>query len=184
MAKFTNPRDRGELDDEQPSVSPDLTALAQIIAQAIKDGNVAAIEQTKPRVLSREDYEFENKSAFNPEGELTRPRPGLKVPMFWGVLSDKENDPPIPLYEIESVQTTYDEQVLLNQLTEQRGVMEMNDGTKQPFEVYVQRDRVSKQPMKLVIGFPKEQFEKAHRNQLPPLRKLAKELIERQTQAA
>lgn len=184
MAKFTNPRDRGELTDEPETPTPDMASLIAALTQAMTQSQVAAIEQTKPRVLSREEYEFENKSAFNPEGELARPRPGLKVPMFWGVLAEKDSDPPIPLYEIESAQTTYDEQVLLNQLDESRGQLEMNDGSRKPYEVYVQRDRLTKQPTKLVIGLPKEQYEKANRNALPPLKRLAKDLIEKQTQAA
>ncbi|HYE86870.1 MAG TPA: hypothetical protein VEA16_10980 [Vicinamibacterales bacterium] len=159
-----------------PAPAIDMTALAQLLATAIQQGTAGAIEQTKPKVHSREEYEFEKKSAFNPEGELHRPRPGLKVPMFWGVLAEEDNKPPIPLYEIESAQTTYDEQILLNQIGPSRGEIEINDGTRQPYEVYVQTDRVTKQPTKLVIGLPKALYEKQNRNQLPPLKRLAKEL--------
>jgi hypothetical protein len=206
MAKFTSPKERDTENDHGdavtqvvshvfeapplPATAPmlppgfDMKQFADMLGLAIQQGTAGAIEATKPRVVSREDHEYENKSAFNPEGELKRPRPGLRCEMFWGVLSDDDTKPPIPLYEIESAQTTYDEQILLNQVREQRGEMEMNDGTRVPVEVYEQKDRLTKKTQKLVIAFPKVQFEKAQRNQVPGVKKLAKELIERQAQVA
>ena len=206
MAKFTSPKERDAENDigdavtsvvshvfeapPVPETAPmlppgfDMKQFAEMLGLAIQQGTAGAIEATKPRVVSREDHEYENKSAFNPEGELKRPRPGLRCEMFWGVLAEDESKPPIPLYEIEAEQTTYDEQVLLNQVREQRGIFEMNDGSKQPFEVYEQKDRLTKQTLKLIIAFPKVQFEKANRNQVPGVKRLAKELVERQSQVA
>jgi hypothetical protein len=200
MAKFTNPKERDDENDigeavsqvikhefatpAPPSASFDMQQFAEIMARALKESQVAAIEETKPRIKEREDWENPQISVFNPVGELARPRPGLRCPMFWGVLADKDTDPPIALYEIESAQTTYDEQVLLNQVREQRGTMEMNDGVSQPYEIYEQKDRVTKHTLRLIIAFPKEQYEKGRRNSLPGMKRMAKDLIERQSAVA
>jgi hypothetical protein len=162
---------------ETPAVARDMAAMVQLLAAALQQGTAAAIAEAKPKIKSIEDSDYDRKSAFNPAGDRLRPRPGLKVPTFWGVLADKDNEPPIPLYEIESAQTTYDEQILLNQLQAGRGDIGINDGTKQPYEIYMPVDRVTKQPIKCVIGLPKALYEKQNRNALPPLKRLAAELV-------
>jgi hypothetical protein len=168
----------------------DMKQFAEMLGLAIQQGTAGAIEQTKPRRASRDDWEYERKSAYNRLGEKDHPRPGLTVPTFWGVLDDSDpsspygSKAPIPLYEIESAQTTYEEQALLNQLVQSRGTLEMNDGEMVPYEVYVQKDRATQQPAKRIIALPKARFEKATRNSLPPLKRLAKELLERQEAVA
>lgn len=163
-----------------PPIPPgfDMAQFAQLLASAIQQGTAGAIEQTKPKRHSREDAEFEGKSVFNPAGELADPRPGLTVPTYWGVLreGDEASLPPIPLYEIEAQQATYDEQVALNALKPGRGEIEFNDGTRRPYEVHMPEDRITKQPTKCVIAFPKEVYEKQLRNSVPPLKRLAREL--------
>ena len=164
--------------DVLPSAPPgmDMVAFAQILANAIRDGQTAALDAAKPKRNSRDETEYEAISSFNPDGELNAPRPGLTVPTFWAVLSDVENQPPIPLYEIEAQQTSKEEQIALNALTPGRGDIEFNDGVKRPYEIYMPLDRVTKQPTKLLIAFPKDVYEKQHRGGVPPLKRLAREL--------
>lgn len=147
--------------------------------QVHQEGTAAAIEQTKPRVHSREDYEYAHVSVFNPRGDLHHPRPGLRIPMFFGALDEQDpQKPPIRVYEITPEQCTYDEQVLLNQLQPYSGSMELNDGTKVPIEIHTPTDRVSGQATMLVIGMPKQMYEKSHRLQVPSLKRLARMVIE------
>ena len=171
-----------------PTIPPgvDMAAFAQILAAAIRDGQTAALEANKPKRSSRDDAEYEAKSVYNPAGELVNPRPGLAVPTFWAVLreGDEASLPPIPLYEIEAQQTTLEEQEALNALVPGRGDLEFNDGTRRPYEIYMPVDRVTKQPTKLLIAFPKEVYEKNNRSGVPPLKRLARDLAAQAEQVA
>ena len=174
--------------DVLPSAPPgmDMVAFAQILANAIRDGQSAALDAAKPKRSSRDDAEFEHKSVFNPEGELNSPRPGLAVPTFWAVLreGDDASLPPIPLYEIEPQQTTKEEQMALNALVPGRGDLEFNDGTRRPYEIYMPVDRITKQPTKLLIAFPRDVYEKNNRSGVPPLKRLARDLAAQSEQVA
>lgn len=151
-------------------VTPDLAALAAMLAEAFQKGTQSAIERTQPVIRERES---EQRSVYNPEGN-TVPRPQLACDTFIGMyFSERENEPPSAIYDYDEAQCTNDEIRALNAIPAGRFPVQMHDGKKETCWVYVRTDASTGQPFRKIVAFPRECFDKARWNMIPNVRVIA-----------
>jgi hypothetical protein len=155
-----------------------LAAILQQLVDSQQQAMLGIVESAKPVRRSRDDWEFENKSVYNPQGELHHPRPQLKADFFWAVID--ENDPtkaPAPLYPIERETCTFEECTLLNQIEPGHYTIIRNDDEPTPMVVYPKRDLATGQIRQMFLAFKKTLYERQTRNNLPPLRKVVQQAL-------
>jgi len=155
----------------------EFAAMVAALAEAIKSGTTGAILETKEKPRSRDEADFERRSHYNLVGDKDRPRPALACPTYYAVLN--EDDPsrePTPYVQLNPSTMTYDELVAVNGLPEGAATVEMNDGSREPFAVYVKRDPVSKTPVRTLLALRKRCYEKDRRNMVPNLRQMARQI--------
>lgn len=156
------------------SLTPEMAAMVQMMAAAMQQGMVGAINQTKPPV---KEVESEQRSVFNPAGN-TEPRPVLLCDTYIGVM-DEQNpaNPPTPAVHFDAAQCTNREIVALNALPEGRHTIEMYDGVNEPVQIYTHRDMSSGQPTRRTIAFRKQALGKDRRNLVPGPVRIAQQLV-------
>lgn len=162
-----------------------MQAMIQALTQALTAAQVSAIEQTKEKPRSREDWEYHRQSHYNPKGDLSDPRPTLECETFYGVIN--EEDPsraPEAYIQLERDTMTYDECVAANALQPLVTTIELNDGTKQPFMVYVRREPVSGRALRKLLCLTKACYGKDKRNSVPSLTRLWRQVQESAEAAA
>ncbi len=165
------------------TVTPDFVTLVQALAEAMKVSTAAAITETKDKPRSREDHEYERVSNFNPKGDRDHPRPDMICPTFLAVINeDDPSQPPTPYIEFAKSTMTYDELVAINSLPELSTTVELNDGSKELFTVYVKKDPVSGRAVRKLLSFRKRCYEKDKRNSVPNVRQLWRQ-VQDQAQA-
>lgn len=163
----------------------DMAAFAQILAQAIAQGQTMNAESIKALTAdaiksAREPIpevpfvEYHRQSAFNPDGDLNAPRPGLRCDMFLGQWDDKGNV--TPAFEIVGQMCSMKEQVLLNQV--QGGIypVSRHDGVTGNVIVQEQKDAAGR-VKKLVIAVPHGWLGKDQQAAMPSQKNLCEQIL-------
>jgi hypothetical protein len=171
-----------EAQDEPVAAQPDFATLVKALAEALSGSTAAAITATKEPKRINADHEYHRKSVFNEEGDLARPKPLLECPTLWAILDEEDpSRPPAPyidavppdvsrVFEIEAA----------NQLQPVSTTLELNDGQKVAFVVYVKREngQPDGRPLRKLLGLPKKCYGKDLRNSVPNLRAIARQVSE------
>lgn len=188
MAKFTNPRDRGELTDAPepeetaaPTQGVDIAAIVQAaVSAALAAGNQNSADLAKAITQGMEQVKEpipENKIApqvsdMNPLGDRDNPRPGLRRECFYGVFSDKDK-PVMAAWEIKPKDASAWEQLALNMLTAGEKTIKALDGN--PILV-----RITDDGKRLVIGLENrvigKNSDKVGRNMVPPICEIVRQV--------
>jgi hypothetical protein len=165
MAKFTNPRDRGELTDEPdtPSTQVDIAAIVQAavtaaLAAGKQDSHELADAITKGmQQVAAPIHEYKQSdgvSELNPLGDRDYPRPGLKCRMWYGIVDDQDDNKVKRAFEIYDHDISLWEQLALNMLTPMEKVIKKLDGSDLRVTVVEQRNQASGALERMVIGLP------------------------------
>lgn len=139
----------------QSAVSSDIGTQ---IAEALRNNRQPIPENT--------DKDYHGISEYNPEGKAA-PRPELPCP-YWFAVWDAEEKRAYPVREMEPATLTNDEIRELAQIVPGKYTMKKSDGARVPVNVVDQVDGFG-EILRRQIAFPRNQFDKEHRNQLPIL---------------
>lgn len=144
--------------------TPDIGAQ---LAQALKDGR-----QPKPETYLTGGYH--ERSHYHPDG-VDAPVPVLEHRTFYGVW-DHERGKAIAAWEIDG-QVRDDEVEAINSLQPGEYRIEHNDGVQTPFHVVDVKgeDGATK---RRILAFPKARYDKATRNSVPSLTRIAAQVRE------
>ncbi len=137
------------------------------ISRALRDNRQPIPENT--------DAQYHRKSHYHPAG-TDAPRAALDHDLFLGVW-DMQSGKAVPKFPIDEKMSTDDEIVALNSIVPGTYEVQRNDGVKTLARVVDVKDGMDN-VLRRVIAFPLQQFEKEHRNTLPPLVTLAQQLVE------
>ena len=182
MAKFTNPRDRGELDETQDAAPVQITteALAQAFAQALsitQQQNAELQEKMLEKARNRRPEAYNGdvphrwRSAYNPDG-ADDPTPPLKCEMHEGYWDEREQK----AYDRWKIEGSIDglgpntklEVLLANRLEPGEYMVRNHDGVTGKVRVVAQRSDATGAITKLTIAYPHNWVDKASKGRAKP----------------
>jgi hypothetical protein len=142
---------------------------------ALADALAAGIKQAQPQRPSNETHP--DVSAYNPAGERDFPRPGLKCEFFYGTRQPKTLAVQRS-YAIKADDLTAYEQIALNSLEPQIGVIKMLDSTEAKVELVATRHDITDEIIRMVLVLPANVMERKsdRRNFLPPIANMTEQL--------
>jgi hypothetical protein len=162
-----------------PAASPDFHTIVAALAEALRGSTVSAIEATKEPKRNREDFEYERISAYNPLGDKDHPRPELECQTFRAIIDEEDpSRPPAAYIEMVTDTMTREEIEAVNFLQPQTTTIEMNDGSRVPFVVYVKREngQPDGRPTRKLLALPKKCYGKDLRNSVPNVKHIRRQL--------
>jgi hypothetical protein len=163
------------------SAAPDFATLVKALAEALRGSTVDAITATKEPKRSREDHEYERISAYNPLGDRDHPRPKLECETFRAIIDEEDpSRPPAAYMEMPADMMTREEIDAANALQPVSTVVELNDGSRVPFIVYVKREngQPDGRPLRKLLALPKKCYGKDLRNMVPNVKQIARQVLE------
>lgn len=139
---------------------------ADSIAQALRDNRQPIAENT--------DAEYHARSHWHPGGKDAS-RPALTLRTYRGAW-DHEERKASPMFEYDASQLRDDEIETLNALAPGEYSVERKDGVMTKLYVVDQRD-ANGEPFRRILAFPRQLQQKEHRNQVPDLKSLRRQLM-------
>ena len=198
MAKFTNPRDRGELTDTpEPETVPiasqiDIAAIVQAAVTAalaagkqdsheLADAITKGMQQVAAPI--HENKVSDGVSELNPLGDTKHPRPGLKCEVWYGAYEASDNPADVRVkkaWEVYDHDCSAWEQLALNMLEPMAKTIKRLDRQDMHVIVTGVRSQTSGELQRLVIGLPLSVIGKgsdaAGRNMVPDITDLVRQL--------
>jgi hypothetical protein len=162
-----------------PADAPDFATIVAALADALRGSTVSAIEATKEPKRNREDHEYERISAYNPLGDRDNPRPALECETFRAIIDEEDpSRPPAAYTELPADMMTREEIEAVNFMQPQSTTIEMNDGSRVPFIVYVKREngQAGGKPVRKLLALPKKCYGKDLRNMVPNVKHIRRQL--------
>lgn len=153
-------------------------AVSAVAGQQSQTGDIAAaigdaLRNNRQPIPENTDKDYHGRSEYNPEGNAA-PRPQLPCD-YWFAVWDPNDRRAYPIREIEASMITNDEIRELAQIQPGTYTMEKSDGRKVVVNVVDQMDSFGN-ILRRSLAFPREQFDKEHRNELGPLKTFARRM--------
>lgn len=142
------------------------TQSADVLAQALRDNRKPIPENT--------DAEYHGQSHWHPEGKA-KPRPELAIETWRGSWNHEDRKAN-PREKFDPSQLRDDEIETINALQPGEYPLERMDGVKTHLYVVDQRD-AHDQPFRRILAFPAQMYQKEHKNQVPDLRSIRRQLL-------